>query len=118
MNNDGTNCRVGFIGMGFMGHGMAANLLKSGYGLTVMAHHKREAVEDLISRGAVEVNSPADVANASEIVFLCRLCSQRQDNFCIRIKAQVFILHKVQLLSNDDHAAYQGDANRKLKYHQ
>ena len=71
MNDAVTNCRVGFIGMGFMGHGMAANLLKSGYGLTVMAHHKRQAVEDLILRGAVEANSPAEVATASDIVFLC-----------------------------------------------
>ena len=71
MNDAVANCRVGFIGMGFMGHGMAANLLKSGYGLTVMAHHKRQAVEDLILRGAVEASSPAEVATASDIVFLC-----------------------------------------------
>ena len=71
MNDAVANYRVGFIGMGFMGHGMAANLLKSGYSLTVMAHQKRQAVEDLISRGAVEVDSPAEVATARDIVFLC-----------------------------------------------
>jgi 3-hydroxyisobutyrate dehydrogenase-like beta-hydroxyacid dehydrogenase len=71
MNDAVANYRVGFIGMGFMGHGMAANLLKSGYSLTVMAHQKRQAVEDLISHGAVEANSPAEVATASDIVFLC-----------------------------------------------
>ncbi len=62
---------VGFIGVGLMGHGMAKNIVEAGYPLRVMAHQKREAVDDLIGRGAVEVASPKEMAEASEIIFLC-----------------------------------------------
>jgi 3-hydroxyisobutyrate dehydrogenase-like beta-hydroxyacid dehydrogenase len=63
--------RIGFIGLGFMGHGMAANILKRGFPLSVMAHRKREAVEDLVRRGAKEVASSAEMAGESDIVILC-----------------------------------------------
>ena len=63
--------RIGFIGIGFMGHGMAGRILRAGYPLTVMAHKKRQLVDDLVKRGAHEAKSPADVARASDIVFLC-----------------------------------------------
>lgn len=62
---------IGFIGVGLMGHGMAKNIVEAGYPLRVMAHRKREAVEDLIARGAVEVATPREMAAACEIVFLC-----------------------------------------------
>ena len=62
---------IGFIGLGFMGHGMAKNIVTKGYALTVMGRSKREAVEDLVSRGAVEVKSAADIGARSTIVFLC-----------------------------------------------
>ena len=62
---------VGFIGVGLMGHGMAKNIVEAGYPLRVMAHRKREAVDDLIERGAFEVASPREMAEASEIIFLC-----------------------------------------------
>nr|WP_127900865.1 NAD(P)-dependent oxidoreductase [Solirhodobacter olei] len=63
--------RIGFVGVGLMGHGMAKNLVEKGFPLTVIAHRKREAVEDLVSRGATEAKSLVDLARASDIVFLC-----------------------------------------------
>lgn len=63
--------RVGFIGVGYMGHGMAANILAKGYPLTVMANRNRVPVEDLVGRGAREARTPKDVAAQSDIVFLC-----------------------------------------------
>jgi 3-hydroxyisobutyrate dehydrogenase-like beta-hydroxyacid dehydrogenase len=62
---------VGFIGVGLMGHGIAKNIVEKGYPLTVIGHSKREAVEDLVKRGAVEANTPAEVAARSSVVFLC-----------------------------------------------
>ena len=67
----GQTTRVGFIGLGFMGHGMAANILAKGFPLTVMAHRKREAVDDLVARGATEAATPAELAARSDIVILC-----------------------------------------------
>ena len=62
---------IGFIGLGYMGHGMAKNIVSKGYALTVMGRSKREAVEDLKGRGAVEVTTATEIAARSTIVFLC-----------------------------------------------
>ena len=63
--------RVGFAGLGLMGHGMAHNLLAKGHPLTVLAYRKREAVDDLVGKGASEAASPAALAEASDVVVLC-----------------------------------------------
>ncbi len=63
--------RIGFVGVGLMGHGMARNIVEKGFPLTVLGHRKREAVEDLKQRGAREAVSAADLARASDIVVLC-----------------------------------------------
>lgn len=63
--------RIGFIGVGLMGHGMARNLVEKGFPLTVLGHRNRAPVEDLVSRGAMEAKSAADLASVSDIVFLC-----------------------------------------------
>lgn len=63
--------RIGFIGVGLMGHGMAKNIVEKGYPLTVMGHRNREPVEDLKKRGASEAPDARSVGEASDIVFLC-----------------------------------------------
>lgn len=65
------NPRIGFIGIGLMGHGMAKNLVTKGFPLTVRAHRNRKPLEDLLAAGAKEVATSAEVARASDIVFLC-----------------------------------------------
>ena len=49
---------VGFVGVGLMGWGMAKNAVEKGYPIRVIAHRKREAVDDLVGRGAREVDEP------------------------------------------------------------
>lgn len=63
--------RVGYIGVGLMGHGAAANIRKHGYALTILGHRNRAPVDDLLAAGAVEAKSPAEVAERSDIVFTC-----------------------------------------------
>ena len=63
--------RIGFVGLGLMGHPMAHGILTKGYPLTVLAHRRREAVDDLIGKGATEAPSPAALAEASDIILLC-----------------------------------------------
>src|SRR5271156_5309133 len=62
---------IGFIGLGLMGHGMAKNIVEKGYPLAVLGHRNRKPVEDLVSRGAVEMKSAKDPPARSSIVFLC-----------------------------------------------
>ena len=63
--------KVGFIGLGLMGHGIARNIVDKGWPLAVLAHRKREAVEELKGRGATEMATPGELALASDIVLLC-----------------------------------------------
>ena len=63
--------RIGFIGVGLMGHGMARNLLDKGFPLTVMAHRNRAPLADLLAGGAAEAATPAAVAALSDVVVLC-----------------------------------------------
>ena len=62
---------IGFIGVGLMGHGMAANILKGGYALHVKGNRNRAPVEDLIAKGAVESASPAAMAAVCDIIHIC-----------------------------------------------
>ncbi len=63
--------RIGFIGVGMMGHGMAKNIVESGYPLTILGHRRRESVQDLLDRGAKEAKSPRQVGENASIVFIC-----------------------------------------------
>jgi 3-hydroxyisobutyrate dehydrogenase-like beta-hydroxyacid dehydrogenase len=63
--------KIGLIGVGLMGHGIGKNILAKGYPLSLMAHRNREPVDDLISKGAKELKSPAEIAASSDIVILC-----------------------------------------------
>jgi 3-hydroxyisobutyrate dehydrogenase-like beta-hydroxyacid dehydrogenase len=63
--------RIGFIGLGLMGHGMAANILGKGFPLTVMANRRREALDDMVKRGASEVATPRAMAEGCDVVVLC-----------------------------------------------
>lgn len=63
--------RIGFIGTGLMGHGMAANIRKAGFPLTVIAHTNRAPIDDLLSKGATEAATLADLAAASTIIHIC-----------------------------------------------
>src|SRR5262245_25010169 len=63
--------KVGYIGVGLMGHGAARNILEKGHPLTIMGHRNRAPVDDLVRRGAREGNSAAEIARDSDILFLC-----------------------------------------------
>ena len=63
--------RIGFIGLGMMGRGMARNLLDKGFALTAMAHRRREALENLVANGAREAATARELAEASDMVILC-----------------------------------------------
>lgn len=59
--------KIGFIGLGVMGMGMAANLLRKGFEVVVYNRTPGKA-EPLLALGASELESPADVARAAQII--------------------------------------------------
>ena len=59
--------KVGFIGLGHMGSGMAANLLKAGHQVTVY-NRTLTKVEPLVAQGAKAAASVADACRGDAIV--------------------------------------------------
>lgn len=58
---------VGMIGLGLMGHPMAANLLKAGHPLTVW-NRTASRGDDLVAQGAKRAATPRELAAASEVI--------------------------------------------------
>jgi 3-hydroxyisobutyrate dehydrogenase-like beta-hydroxyacid dehydrogenase len=79
-----TKKKVGLIGAGLMGHGIGKNIVTKGYELTVLAHRNRTPIDDLISKGAKEGKSPRNIAEASDVVFLCVTGSPQVENLVFR----------------------------------
>jgi len=63
--------RIGFVGVGLMGHGIARNLVAKDFPVTLRLHRNRKAAEDLLAGGAREVGSYAELARTADIVMLC-----------------------------------------------
>jgi 3-hydroxyisobutyrate dehydrogenase-like beta-hydroxyacid dehydrogenase len=75
--------RIGFVGIGLMGHGMAKNIASKGFALTFLKRRSApDAGADLVALGAREVSSPADVAASSDIVILCVTGSPEVESIC------------------------------------
>lgn len=62
--------RIGFIGLGIMGHSMARNLRNAGFELTVW-NRNREKMQELLALGASAAETPADLASRSDIIISC-----------------------------------------------
>lgn len=62
---------IGFIGLGFMGHGMARNIREAGYDLWVRGRRNRAPVESLLAMGAKEAESPRQMAGTCDIIHIC-----------------------------------------------
>jgi 3-hydroxyisobutyrate dehydrogenase-like beta-hydroxyacid dehydrogenase len=63
--------RIGFIGLGLMGHGMAANLVRKGFPLAVKVNRDRSRLADIVAAGARECATNAEVAQDADFVILC-----------------------------------------------
>src|SRR5262249_48710872 len=62
------NVKIGFIGLGMMGRGMAANLQKAGYAL-VVNDLTRQAASHHLANGATWAETPRAVAEACDLMF-------------------------------------------------
>jgi 3-hydroxyisobutyrate dehydrogenase-like beta-hydroxyacid dehydrogenase len=60
--------KLGFIGTGHMGNPITRHLLKAGHELTIY-DKRQESTANLIELGAIWGESPAGVADASEVIF-------------------------------------------------
>jgi 2-hydroxy-3-oxopropionate reductase len=70
MKTFGKDARVGFIGLGVMGAGMAHCLLRAGYALQVYARNA-DITKAFVAAGAQAAGSPGELGIRCELVFLC-----------------------------------------------
>jgi 3-hydroxyisobutyrate dehydrogenase-like beta-hydroxyacid dehydrogenase len=63
------NLKVGFVGLGQMGKGMAINIVKAGFGLTVYDVNP-DPVRELVAKGARAAKNLSDLAKESDCLLL------------------------------------------------
>lgn len=62
--------KIGFIGLGVMGSGMARNIMKAGYELATMARNEAKA-EEFRNAGAAVYATPAQIAEQTDFIVTC-----------------------------------------------
>jgi 3-hydroxyisobutyrate dehydrogenase-like beta-hydroxyacid dehydrogenase len=63
--------KIGLIGVGIMGQGIASNLLKHGHSLVLLEHAGNQSLDQLVADGAKTVASASALASEVDIVLLC-----------------------------------------------
>ncbi len=63
--------RIGLIGVGLMGHGIARNILRHGYSLVLLEHPGNQPIDDLVGRGASTAPTPEAIAEQADTIILC-----------------------------------------------
>jgi 3-hydroxyisobutyrate dehydrogenase/2-hydroxy-3-oxopropionate reductase len=63
--------RLGFLGLGLMGYPMARNLLRAGHEVALWSHTAAKADKLAEEPGGRAMESPKQVAEAADVVFLC-----------------------------------------------
>ena len=71
---------IGFIGVGYMGHGMAHNIMKGGYPLVIKGNKNRVPVDDLVNSGASEAQDLADLVAQCDVIHMCLSNSPQVEN--------------------------------------
>ena len=54
-----------------MGYGMAHNLLKNNYSVSVIAHKNRKSIDKLVEEGATECKSMKELGGENNIILMC-----------------------------------------------
>lgn len=63
--------KIGMIGIGMMGHGIATNLVKHGNPLMVLDHPGNQPIDNLIAAGTTVATTPKELTSQCDVVLLC-----------------------------------------------
>lgn len=107
----GYTMRIGYAGMGIMGRGMAANLVKAGHDVTVW-NRTVARTEPLRALGASVAASPAELAAACDIIMMC--VSDTPDVEAVTLGAEGLINGLGDQKLVVDHSTISASTTRKL----
>lgn len=62
--------RIGLVGVGLMGHGIAYNLLQKGHDLTVLEHEGNQPLDELRALGVNTLQVPKALAERCQLIFI------------------------------------------------
>src|SRR5690625_4208917 len=65
------NTSVGLVGVGLMGHGIALNIVKNSFPLTILDHPGNQPVDDLLALGVQQTESLSELAAKADVIILC-----------------------------------------------
>lgn len=102
--------KVGFIGIGAMGKPMAERILDAGYSLTVWNRTEAKCTK-LLQKGAVTTETPYEVFNQCDIIFLMLLNSNAFDDV-LGINSNPVTLHGKTIVNT---STIEADASKKLE---
>lgn len=63
--------KIGMVGIGMMGQGIATNIVKHAYPMVLLEHPGNRPLQDLVAAGATTTPSAAALAAAVDVVILC-----------------------------------------------
>ncbi|CAB3786107.1 2-hydroxy-3-oxopropionate reductase [Pararobbsia alpina] len=63
--------KVGMVGIGLMGHGIASNIVKHGHSMILFEHPGNQPLDGLREAGATTTPSLKELAAAADIIILC-----------------------------------------------
>jgi len=66
-----TNKKIGLIGVGLMGHGIASNIVKHGHSLAVLEHPGNQPLDTLKAAGVSTFQTASELAAAVDVLLLC-----------------------------------------------
>jgi 3-hydroxyisobutyrate dehydrogenase-like beta-hydroxyacid dehydrogenase len=66
-----TKHKIGIIGVGLMGQGIALNVARKGWPLAYLNHPGNQPTDELDALGAISYDDKLDLARASEVIILC-----------------------------------------------
>ncbi|VVP70129.1 2-hydroxy-3-oxopropionate reductase [Pseudomonas fluorescens] len=74
--------RIGLIGLGKMGRGIAVSLIRNRVSLTSFSHKSRKGIDELIELGGVEVSTPREIAESCSTIILSLPSTKEVDSVC------------------------------------
>ncbi|MFT6224176.1 MAG: 3-hydroxyisobutyrate dehydrogenase [Paracoccaceae bacterium] len=85
--------RIGLIGAGQMGHGIATNILKAGYPLTYLERSGNKSTRTLQDAGATPVATGQAVATVSDVIIVCVTGAPEVEDVLMRPDGVIAGLH-------------------------